>query len=116
MAQMYQESRFDPKARSFSGARCLMQVMPRTAKSIGITEVEKPEPGIHAGVKYLDWVRERFETTLPIGERIWLSLAACNAGFGHVQDARRLARQKGWDGDRRFGDTSKVIMPLSKKE
>jgi len=115
-AQMFQESRFDPEARSFAGAEGLLQVMPRTAKSMGFEQVIEPEQGIHAGVKYLDWVRDRFEPSLPFSERLWFTLAAYNAGHGHVQDARRLARQKGWDGDRWFDNTERAMLLLSKKK
>ena len=115
-AQMYQESRFDPKAKSFAGAQGLLQVMPRTARFMGFKEIKKPEDGIHAGVKYLDWVRNRFEPTLPFDERMWFTLAAYNAGHGHVEDARRLARQKGWDGDRWFDNAEKAMLLLSKKK
>lgn len=116
IAQMYQESRFDPNAKSFAGAKGLLQVMPRTAKFMGFKKLKQPEEGIHAGVKYLDWVRNRFESSLPFNERLWFTLAAYNAGHGHVQDARRLARQKGWDGDRWFGNTEQAMLLLSKKK
>jgi membrane-bound lytic murein transglycosylase F len=115
-AQMYQESRFDPDARSFAGARGLLQVMPRTAKFMGFGKIDKPEVGIHAGVKYMDWVRNRFDPELPFNERMWFTLAAYNAGHGHVQDARRLARRKGWDGDRWFDNTENAMLLLSKKQ
>lgn len=115
-AQMYQESRFDPNAKSFAGARGLMQVMPRTAKFMGFEDVDAPEDGIHAGIKYLDWVRNRFEDSLPFNERLWFTLAAYNAGHGHVDDARRLARQQGLDGDSWFGNTEKAMLLLSKNK
>ena len=114
-AQVFQESRFDPDAESFAGAQGLLQVLPRTARSMGFTSLEVPEDGIHAGVKYLDWVRKRFETDLPFSERIWFTLAAYNAGYGHVADARRLARQQGLDGDRWFDNTEQAMLLLSKK-
>jgi membrane-bound lytic murein transglycosylase F len=115
-AQMYQESRFDPDAKSFAGAKGLMQVMPRTARFMGFKELKQPEDNIHAGVKYLDWVRNRFEETLPFADRMWFSLAAYNAGHGHVADARRLALQKGWNGDVWFDNTEKAMLLLSKKK
>ena len=115
-AQMYQESRFDPQARSFAGASGLLQVMPRTAKFMGFAKVQEPEDGIHAGIKYLDWVRNRFEPVLPFNERMWFTLAAYNAGHGHVEDARRLARQQGMDGDRWFDNAEKAMLLLSKKQ
>lgn len=115
-AQMYQESRFDPGARSFAGAQGLLQVLPKTAKFMGFKDIRKPEEGIHAGVKYLDWVRNRFEPELPFNERMWFTLAAYNAGHGHVEDARRLAKQQGMDGDRWFDNAEKAMLLLSKNQ
>lgn len=115
-AQMYQESRFDPKAKSNAGAKGLMQVMPRTANFMGFERLKSPEDGIHAGVKYLDWVRNRFEESLPFADRLWFALAAYNAGHGHVADARRLATQQGWDGDVWFDNTERAMLLLSKKK
>jgi membrane-bound lytic murein transglycosylase F len=115
-AQMYQESRFDPEARSFAGAFGLMQVMPKTARFMGFDDIDDAETGIHAGIKYLDWVRNRFEPELGFNDRLWFSLAAYNAGHGHVQDARRLARKKGWNGDRWFDNVEKAMLLLSRKQ
>jgi len=116
VSQMYQESRFDPQARSWAGAVGLMQVLPRTARSIGFQDVKPPEQGIHAGVKYLDWVRERFDPELPVKVRTWFALAAYNAGYGHVRDARRLARELGLNPDRWFGHVEKTIQLLAKRK
>lgn len=115
-AQMYQESRFDPKAKSDAGARGLMQLLPSTAKQLGFTELYEPETNVHAGVKYLDWVRDRFPEELPIADRVWFSLAAYNAGIGHVADARRLAVKKGLDGDRWFDNVEQAMLLLSRRE
>ena len=115
-AQMYQESRFNPKAKSPAGARGLMQIMPRTADSLGFSDVETPATGIQAGVKYMDWLRDRFDKRLPLGERLWFTLAAYNAGAGHVHDARRLAQKQGLDPDRWFGNTETAMLMLSKKK
>ena len=116
VAQMYQESRFNPDARSWAGAVGLMQVLPRTAKSIGFQDVRTPEDGIHAGVKYLNWVRDRFDPELPVEDRMWFTLAAYNAGHGHVRDARRLARKLGLNPNRWFGNVEKAILLLSKRK
>ncbi|MEO2053729.1 MAG: transporter substrate-binding domain-containing protein [Nitrospira sp.] len=116
VSQMYQESRFDPKARSWAGAKGLMQVMPRTAKELKLTEIEDPETGIHAGVKYMEWVRNRFEPELDVKDRMWFALAAYNAGAGHIKDARRLARQKGWNPNRWFNHVEKALLLLSKRK
>jgi len=115
-AQMYQESRFNPKAKSHVGASGLMQLMPRTAKAMGVKNSGDPAHNIKGGVKYLDWSRDRFDSKLPISERLWFTLAAYNAGAGHVHDARRLARQLGFDPDRWFDHTERAMLLLSKKE
>ena len=115
-AQMFQESRFDPKAKSGSGARGLMQLMPRTALSLGFKNIDAPADGIQAGIKYMSWLGDRFSKELPVAERLWFSLAAYNAGIGHVHDARRLAGQIGLDPDRWFENTESAILLLAKKK
>jgi len=115
-AQMYQESKFNPKAKSHIGARGLMQLMPRTAKEMGIKDISDPASSIRGGVKYLDWLRDRFDTDLAISDRLWFTLASYNAGAGHVQDARRLARQLGHDPDRWFDHTEQAMLLLEKKQ
>jgi membrane-bound lytic murein transglycosylase F len=115
-AQMYQESGFDPKAKSPAGAIGLMQLMPRTALSIGVNNMKDPASSIKGGVKYLSWLRDRFDSELPIGERLWFSLAAYNAGLGHVQDARRLTKELGLDNKKWFGNTENAMLLLSKRE
>jgi len=116
LAQMYQESRFDPAARSFVGAQGLLQVMPRTAREMGYDNLQDPETGVKAGVQYLDWVRDRFESTLSPADRTWLALAAYNVGLGHVQDARRIAVQRGLDRDRWFGNVEYAMLLKEKPE
>lgn len=116
VSQMYQESRFNPKAKSWVGAKGLMQVMPRTAKELKLTRLEDPETGIHAGIKYMEWVRNRFEQELDVQDRMWFALAAYNAGAGHIKDARRLARQKGLNPNRWFDNVEKALLLLSKPE
>lgn len=116
LAQMYQESRFNPKAKSPAGAAGLMQLMPRTAKSMGVSKMADPDHSIRGGIKYLDWLRDRFSAELPLAERLWFTLASYNAGAGHVHDARRLAAQLGHDPDRWFGHTENAMLLLSKKQ
>jgi len=109
-AQMHQESRFDPTAISFAGARGLLQLMPRTAEQFGVRDLEDPETSIDAGVRYLAWLRSRYAETLPADERNWFALAAYNAGHGHVSDARALARARGLDPNRWFGHVENAIL------
>jgi membrane-bound lytic murein transglycosylase F len=111
-AQAFQESRFEPGAKSWSGARGLFQIMPRTALELGLRDVEHPETGIHAGVKYMSDLVSRFESKVPLKHRVRFALAAYNAGWGHLRDARRLAMQQGWDPNKWFGHTEKAILLL----
>jgi membrane-bound lytic murein transglycosylase F len=93
-----------------------MQLMPRTAKEMGVIDIVDPASSIRGGVKYLDWLRDRFDADLAISDRLWFTLAAYNAGSGHVQDARRLAGQLGHNPDRWFGHTEQAMLLLGKKQ
>jgi membrane-bound lytic murein transglycosylase F len=64
----------------------------------------------------MDWLRDRFKEDLAVADRLWFSLAAYNAGAGHVHDARRLARQMGLDPDKWFANTESAMLMLSQKE
>lgn len=117
LAQIYQESSFNPETRSWMGAHGLMQIMPRTAEQIGVEgDLSDPETNIRAGLKYLAWLRERFEDDLRVHDRMWFMLAAYNAGIGHVRDARRLADRLGYDTDRWFDNVEVAMEKLSQRE
>ena len=116
VSMMYQESRFNPHAESFAGAVGLMQILPRTAEELGFIDLQDPEEAIHAGVAYLNWLRDRFEPELSVQDRMWFSLAAYNAGPGHVRDARRLARRLGKDPNRWFGNVESTMVLLSRQQ
>ena len=113
-AQMYQESRFDPQATSWVGALGLMQIMPETGRELGVADLRDPEQNIHAGVKYMNQLLRRFDPAIPMGQRVRLALASYNVGYGHVLDARQLAREKGWDPDRWFGHVERAMKLLAK--
>ncbi len=89
-AQMYQESHFNPRARSHAGAYGLMQLTKKTAKQFGVTDIYNPEENIQAGVKHLKYLYDYFSEAQGM-DRIYLSLAAYNTGQGHLLDARKLA-------------------------
>jgi len=91
----YSESGFDPNATSWMGARGLMQVMPRTAKSFGAEENElgNPEVSIRVASKILKELDGIMRSRTGAGDRIKFVLAAYNAGSGHVTDAIALARK-----------------------
>ena len=112
-AQMYQESKFDPEAVSWVGAQGLMQIMPDTGFQLGFTNLQDPEESIHAGTKYMHQLIDRFDLELPMESRIRFALASYNVGYGHLLDARRLAREMGWDPDRWFGQVEEAMRLLS---
>ncbi|KGJ86567.1 transporter substrate-binding domain-containing protein [Colwellia psychrerythraea] len=116
VSQMYQESRFDPLATNSTGAFGLMQMLPRTARELGVENLKDPEQAIASGVQYLDWTRDRFSKDLPVQEQIFFSLASYNAGFGHVKDAQRLARQLGLRSDKWFNNVEKAMLLLQRRQ
>nr|WP_323844856.1 transporter substrate-binding domain-containing protein [Microbulbifer sp. GG15] len=116
-AQMWQESNFNPKAVSPVGAQGLMQVMPATAREMGFPPpLFEPERGIKAGVKYLNWVRDRFNPTLPAANKLWFILASYNAGYGHLLDAQRLAEQLGLDPNVWFDNVEVAMLKLAEPQ
>jgi membrane-bound lytic murein transglycosylase F len=101
-SQVYQESRFDPKAESWAGAGGLIQLMPATAKEVGVSNSFNPEQNVKGGVKYLDKMRDMFDAVEDSTQKVKFTLAAFNCGAGHVFDAMRLAEKNGknphiWD-------------------
>ena len=97
-AQVAQESRFDPRARSWAGARGLLQLMPRTAREVGVRNPNDPSQNVAGGVRYLAMLSDAWEDEIPDeAERLKFVLASYNAGRGHVLDAQRLAEKHGDD-------------------
>lgn len=77
-AQMHQESSFKLKALSHKGASGLMQLMPATARRLGVTNIYDPKQNIEGGIKYMRMLLDMF------GQDVNLALAGYNAGEGAV--------------------------------
>ncbi|MGD8543183.1 MAG: lytic transglycosylase F [Desulfobacteraceae bacterium] len=107
-AQAYQESGIDQSKRSPSGAIGVMQVLPRTARdpNVGIDDIGKLENNIHAGVKYLRFLRDRyFESEAMDGfDKALFSIAAYNAGPAKINQLREEARRSDLDPNVWFGN------------
>ena len=100
-AQGYQESGLNQDARSGAGAVGIMQLLPTTAadKNVGIADISDAESNIHAGVKYLDFIRNRYFNDPEIDRfnQTLFAFAAYNAGPARVAKLRGMAEQQGYD-------------------
>ena len=92
----YTESNFDTTAVSWAGAKGLMQLMPATARAMGMPEgkEQNPEESVKAAIKYINATARSF-SSVPPEERLNFVLASYNSGIGHVQDAMALAEKYG---------------------
>jgi membrane-bound lytic murein transglycosylase F len=113
VAQMYQESKFDPYAISYAGAEGLMQIIPDTAELLGVSDVNDPDKSIQAGIRYMHYLRGKFEDDLMLEDRLWFSLAAYNAGYGRVNRARLLAKEMDLDQNKWFDNVEKAMLRLA---
>ena len=99
MSQAYQESRLDHSARSHAGAVGIMQMLPSTAadKNVNIPDIATLENNIHAGNKYLRFIRDRYFENEPMDDlnKTLFSFAAYNAGPARVAKLRREAERQG---------------------
>lgn len=112
-AQVAQESRFDPRARSFAGARGLLQLMPRTAREVGVRNPTNPAENLAGGVRYLAQLTRQWSDIPSEAERLKFVLASYNAGRGHVLDAQRLAQEHG-DDPTKWEDVAYWLLQKSK--
>jgi membrane-bound lytic murein transglycosylase MltF len=113
VAQGYQESKLDQDKKSTAGAIGVMQVLPSTAAdpNVGISDIEKTEPNIHAGVKYLRFLKEHYFTSDDIDplDQVLFAFAAYNAGPANISRARKKAVQMGLDPTSWFGETETAV-------
>jgi peptidoglycan lytic transglycosylase F len=95
----YQESKWDPRAASDEGAVGVMMLTADTAQAMGIKDRNDPAQSIAAGARYLAQVREMIPERIAEPDRTWLTIAAYNVGFGHLEDARIIAQAHGKNPD-----------------
>jgi len=111
-ALAYQESQLDQSKRSHTGAIGVMQVLPSTAadKNVNISGIEKLENNIHAGVKYLRFIRDQYfkdSTIDPLNQNLF-AFASYNAGPAEIARLRKEAKQMGFDPNVWFGNVEVV--------
>ena len=116
-AQCYQESTFDPQARSWAGACGLMQIMPGTADHLGLprASIYDPEQNIAAAARYLGELDRTFSDIPERTERTKFVLAAYNGGHFHIRDAMALAQKNGKN-PKRWGDVEPFVLGLSQAQ
>lgn len=111
----YQESHWRPNAVSPTGVRGLMMLTRNTASYIGVNNRLDAEESIEGGARYFQIVHDKIPERIPEPDRTWFALASYNVGFGHLEDARRLAESAGKDPDR-WIDVKEFLPLLAQKE
>ncbi len=112
-AQCYQESCFDPKAKSWAGACGLMQIMLSTADHLGLprAQIYEPEANIHAACRYMAELQGRFADVPNRQERLHFALACYNGGYNHIRDAMALAKKYGRN-PQRWAEVREFVLGL----
>ncbi|MFG0516025.1 MltF family protein [Kluyvera intermedia] len=109
-AQGYQESRLDQSVRSHVGAIGVMQVMPKTGKELKVGDIKKLDPNIHAGVKYMRWMIDRYYADEPMTQldKALFSFASYNAGPARIARLRVETKKRGFDPNIWFGNVENL--------
>lgn len=110
----YQESHWNPNAKSFTGVRGLMMLTLRTAKQLGVTNRLDPKQSITGGTKHIKQMLKRVPKEVEGENRLKFALAAYNIGLGHVKDAQKLAVKLGLN--KNVWSDLKIVLPLLSKK
>jgi len=111
----YQESHWNPEAKSPTGVRGIMMLTRDTMRQLGLEERITPENSIIGGARYINLMKSKIPKRIPEPDRTWLALAAYNIGFGHLEDARILTQRQGGDPDK-WVDVQNHLPLLSEKK
>jgi membrane-bound lytic murein transglycosylase MltF len=109
-AQGYQESQLDQNAKSAVGAVGVMQVMPATGQELKVGDIHRMEPNIHAGVKYVRFMMDRYFEMEPMTrlDKGLFTFASYNAGPGRIRELRGRAARRGLDPNKWFNNVEVV--------
>jgi membrane-bound lytic murein transglycosylase F len=110
----YQESHWNPKAKSFTGVRGMMMLTRKTAKLLGVKNRLNPMQSIKGGARHIKHMIKLVPESVQGENRLKFALAAYNMGLGHVIDAQKLAKKIGYDPNS-WNDLKKVLPLLSEK-
>lgn len=114
-ALSYQESHWNPNARSYTGVRGLMMLTQDTADHLGVHDRVDPKQSIFGGAKHLSQMTKIVPNEVMEEDRLKFALVAYNIGEGHVFDAQKLAQQIGLN-QNSWTDLKKVLPLLSQKK
>lgn len=114
-AQSYQESHWNPRAKSPTGVRGFMMLTLDTAKYVGIKNRLDAEQSISGGARYFKSIYDRIPQRINDPDRTWLAMAAYNIGLGHLEDARVLTAQQGGNPDK-WSDVRERLPLLAKRK
>jgi membrane-bound lytic murein transglycosylase F len=95
----YQESRWDAAAVSPTGVQGVMMLTAETARRVRVADRSDPRESILGGARYYRVVEKTIPARIAEPDRTWLTLAAYNVGYGHLEDARILTQRRGQDPD-----------------
>jgi membrane-bound lytic murein transglycosylase MltF len=109
-AQGYQESTLDQNVKSPVGAIGVMQVMPATGKELNVGDITKTEANIHAGVKYMRFMIDRYYKDDPMDNlnKDLMTFASYNAGPGRIRQLRRETEKRGLNPNVWFGNVERI--------
>jgi membrane-bound lytic murein transglycosylase F len=114
-AVAYQESHWEPHAKSRTGVRGMMMLTQNTAEAMGVTDRLDPEQSIQAGARYLRKMINRIPAYVPEPSRTWMGVASYNVGYSHLRDARSLAVLLEKDPNR-WADVKEVLPLLAQQK
>lgn len=118
-AQGWAESRFKPTARSWVGARGLMQIMPRTARGYNtpVSKLNNPETSIKVATQLINDLNRQLQKYVPNDrERMKFIIGSYNVGIAHVLDAMRLCEKYGMDPTVWDDNVERALLMKSKPE
>ena len=98
-AMSYQESYWDPSAKSPTGVRGMMMLTRPTAREMGVENRLDAAQSLRGGARYLKKIKRRLPKSIQEPDRTWMALAGYNIGMGHLEDARVLTQRQGGDPD-----------------
>ena len=109
-AQGYQESTLDQNVKSPVGAIGVMQIMPPTGKELNVGDITQIEANIHAGVKYMRFMVDRYYADEPMDNlnKALMTFASYNAGPGRIRQLRRETKERGLNPNVWFGNVERV--------